>query len=193
MHFTPNMIPLSCQFYATLILVSLCFGLVAMCLMLAAIYGIGGAELVLAVVALCLFGLLRTLLPTSLDTHSYHLCDDEKEIHQLAIETFVLQQNEERCTLISPKCVPSLSAKVDDHPLSACSCCPICLHTFETGDEVSIAKCHHAYHSQCLNMWLPKSATCPYCRQNLKYHDEKSPSKPGAWGIFEGIFDSVYS
>jgi Ring finger domain len=186
MHSTQSMIPqFYCQFYVCLVLVAVFGGVSAFCLAFMTIYGVSGVGLVLALSLACFVGLARMLMPpwapSPVDEFSYFKSSgEEKLVKRLALDTFVLGKNEEM--------------------ISACSCCPICLHAFETGDEVSIATvCHHAYHASCLKQWLPKSCTCPYCRQDLElrspldgmtYSDIR---KPGAWGIFEGIFDSIYS
>ncbi|KAI4304605.1 hypothetical protein MLD38_040090 [Melastoma candidum] len=43
--------------------------------------------------------------------------------------------------------------------------CVICLSHFEE-DEVgrSLAKCGHAFHMECIDMWLHSHTTCPICR-----------------------------
>ena len=178
---TPTMFPLSYHFYASFVLVSVVAGVSTFCMALISIYGIGGIELLLALGFVCFFGLLRLVVPSLSTTAVYYdpFTEEEAKMDNMAVETFILQENEKK-TL-------------------ACSCCPICLCTFHTGDEVSIAvTCRHTYHSDCLNMWLPKSATCPYCREDLEVKlpvekDSSGVRKPGAWGVFEGIFDSVYA
>lgn len=179
MHFSPSMIPLSYQFYASLVLVSVFGGVGAFCLTLVAMYGLGGIELVLAMLFVSCFGLLRLVIPSwSQSTSDAYGFWEEKKIEDLAIDTFVLQENE---------------------PMTAsCSCCPICLFEFQAGDEVAVvSSCKHAYHTECLKLWLPRSTTCPYCRRDLelKCPDDIGSSdvrKTGAIGMFEGIFDSVY-
>lgn len=49
------------------------------------------------------------------------------------------------------------------------SLCPICLESFQFGDEVSrINSCRHTFHSKCLSIWTANSTTCPCCRQDFK-------------------------
>ena len=163
------------------------------------IYGTGGVELVLGLSCVGLFGLVRTLMPpwsTVADEDFYFSSDtnnnkyNAKLLHELAIDTRVLRKkNENDAKLIS-----------STYNNSSCS---ICIHDFEAGDEVSVViACHHAFHSECLKMWIPKSATCPYCRQDLeivRQNEEETSDirtgegrKVGAWGIFEGVFGSIY-
>ena len=45
--------------------------------------------------------------------------------------------------------------------------CPICLDTFEEGQDLSWSqeqKCHHIFHAECLEPWLMKHDDCPCCR-----------------------------
>jgi Ring finger domain len=179
MHFTPSMVPLSYQFYASLVIVSIVGAVCAFCLTLAGVYGIGGMELVLTVGFISFFGLLRLYRQSTSSMGDYDPnLWEENSSHNLAIETFELEEIK--------------------HQIPSSSCCPICLYEFQSKDQVSIAvTCKHAYHSECLKLWLPKSATCPYCRHDLiqKYPEDAGSStsrKHGSLGIFEGIFDSIY-
>lgn len=127
----------------------------------------------------------------------------------LAIDTYVLEEKEQsEDDEVSCRCCPSSSS-----PSSfSSSCCPICLNTFQVGDTVSKARtCGHMYHEECLAIWLSKKTSCPYCRQDLEiqYNQDdssdiyKPPSNSnnnntnngtnGVWGIFDGIFDSMYT
>ena len=48
--------------------------------------------------------------------------------------------------------------------------------------------------SECLSIWLAKSPSCPYCRCDFEIPETetKRVSKNGVWGIFDGVFDSIY-
>lgn len=203
MHFAHASIPLeSCyHFYACLLLVGIFGGFVSFCLELMIIYGTGGVELVSGLSLVGLLGLIQTLMPpwsTAADEDFYFSFDNSnsneyntKLLDELAIDTMVLRKkNKSDAKLISSPCGGGYS-------------CSICLHGLEAGDEVSIVTaCHHAFHSKCLKMWIPKSATCPYCRQDLEIvreNDEEETSDNihsgegrmhfGAWEMFEGVFD----
>lgn len=199
MHLSHGMMipPLICyHFYALLVLGAVFGGATASCLAFLTLYGVGGVELVLGISLFSILGFLLSVASSTWAPSRYDLSissvpyrtssspsfcgKGRRDRTELSIDTFVLNHNEEM--------------------ISVCSCCPICLNVFEAGDEISIATvCHHAYHSHCLKQWLIRSTTCPYCRQDLeiKRTDEAmAPSdirKAGAWGIFEGIFDSIYS
>lgn len=178
MHFSPSMIPLSYQFYASLVLVSVFGGVGAFCLTLVAMYGLGGVELVLAMLFVSFFGLLRIVIPSlSQSASDRYAFWEEKKIEDLAIDTFVLKEEHEM--------------------IASGSCCPICLSEFQVGHDVAVvSRCQHVYHTECLKLWLPRSTTCPYCRSDLELRcpetrGSANVQKTGAFGIFEGIFDSI--
>jgi hypothetical protein len=175
------------QFYACLIVVALFGGVSILAVALMTLYGIGGVELIVSLCFVCFYGLARLLMPPWYNTRSSFLSsnsdveDDDFYNHpkKLAVTTYILEEKEE--------------------VIWSCSCCPICLLNFKTGDSLSMGRvCGHVFHHECLGLWLPKSSTCPYCRQDLVQRRTTSSSagevqKPGAWGIFDGIFDSVYT
>lgn len=48
--------------------------------------------------------------------------------------------------------------------------CPICLESFEIGQELSWSrqnKCYHIFHTQCITPWLMTRYDCPCCRTSL--------------------------
>ena len=42
--------------------------------------------------------------------------------------------------------------------------CVICLDDFESGQTIRRLPCNHSFHSECVDTWLRKNATCPNCR-----------------------------
>lgn len=45
--------------------------------------------------------------------------------------------------------------------------CSICLETFKKGDKISITKCNHIFHKNCINVWFINKKICPLCKNNL--------------------------
>ena len=45
--------------------------------------------------------------------------------------------------------------------------CIICLEGFNEGENVSLIKCGHVYHSECLYTWMLKKPVCPLCDEEL--------------------------
>lgn len=43
--------------------------------------------------------------------------------------------------------------------------CAICLESFTINDMVSVMKCNHNFHAECLEEWLTKHRSCPLCRR----------------------------
>lgn len=46
-------------------------------------------------------------------------------------------------------------------------CCPICLVSYEEGDELRVLPCNHFMHKKCLDVWLENHPSCPTCRHSL--------------------------
>lgn len=47
--------------------------------------------------------------------------------------------------------------------------CYICLGIFQDGDEVKVLpRCHHCFHSDCVDKWLTTQSSCPLCRASLR-------------------------
>ena len=45
--------------------------------------------------------------------------------------------------------------------------CPICLDELNDENKICNLKCNHVFHEDCINKWLTKKSTCPYCRMYL--------------------------
>jgi hypothetical protein len=46
--------------------------------------------------------------------------------------------------------------------------CAICLAAFDKGQNVKILPaCRHVFHTECVDMWLPRRAQCPVCRTEV--------------------------
>jgi len=46
--------------------------------------------------------------------------------------------------------------------------CSICWGKVEENTKIT-TQCNHVFHKNCLNKWLNKQQTCPYCRQECLY------------------------
>lgn len=59
--------------------------------------------------------------------------------------------------------------------LSSEEICSICVEGFKNGEEVlRLSDCTHAYHWDCIKMWLMKKRECPMCSQNMRANMLKS-------------------
>ncbi|KAF6140947.1 hypothetical protein GIB67_030158 [Kingdonia uniflora] len=55
--------------------------------------------------------------------------------------------------------------------------CAVCLSEFEDDDTLRLLTvCNHAFHPDCIDLWLVSHTTCPVCRRNLE-PSENSPEK----------------
>ncbi|KAL8097954.1 hypothetical protein AgCh_030902 [Apium graveolens] len=47
--------------------------------------------------------------------------------------------------------------------------CAVCLEIFKDGDKCRLLpNCKHTFHTQCIDSWLSKTASCPMCRTTLE-------------------------
>ncbi|KAI9091068.1 hypothetical protein K1719_028338 [Acacia pycnantha] len=52
--------------------------------------------------------------------------------------------------------------------------CAVCLAEYNHHDQLRLLpKCHHAFHSECIDAWLASHVTCPVCRARLKPAEEE--------------------
>ena len=46
--------------------------------------------------------------------------------------------------------------------------CAVCLNEFQQGEKLRvIPNCSHAFHIDCIDVWLQNNANCPLCRRNI--------------------------
>ena len=46
--------------------------------------------------------------------------------------------------------------------------CPICYVDYENNQQIKKLNCNHAYHENCLSIWLEKKKECPVCKVEIK-------------------------
>ncbi|KAH7542729.1 hypothetical protein FEM48_Zijuj02G0105400 [Ziziphus jujuba var. spinosa] len=72
--------------------------------------------------------------------------------------------------------------------------CVICLSDFEDDDiGRNLPKCHHAFHVECIDMWLGSHSNCPICRAPaavMTTSDGKSSAIVGGQEGNDGIISS---
>jgi len=63
--------------------------------------------------------------------------------------------------------------------------CVVCLLEFEDNEQLRLLpNCNHAFHPECIDMWLLSHTTCPVCRKSLVPTEEANPTDTGD-GIIE--------
>lgn len=67
-------------------------------------------------------------------------------------------------------------------------CCSICLCEFEDGEECRSLPCMHAFHAECVGMWLERSEQCPLCKANVFVSQVVNRRRGGGAGNSESEF-----
>ena len=62
----------------------------------------------------------------------------------------------------------SLYTKNDGDKNEAPSCC-ICLAPMKINQEVTLLKCQHLFHYNCLDKWVENKEVCPFCRGKIEF------------------------
>ena len=171
MHFTQGFVPLQLwhQFCAYLLVVGIFGSCALFCLSMMIYHGTEGIELASVLCIVGLFGLERLLIPTWSTVTSeedLYLSSDSNRMRNFCSANLLIER------AVETK-IHGVRNKKDDavfvHHDFRNSPCSICLQCFETGEHVAVVcRCNHAFHSKCLQKWIQKSATCPYCRQDLE-------------------------
>ncbi|XP_031114330.1 RING-H2 finger protein ATL16-like [Ipomoea triloba] len=54
--------------------------------------------------------------------------------------------------------------------------CAVCLSEFQARETLRVLpKCDHAFHSDCIDIWLQNNATCPLCRTSIAAGKSRTP------------------
>ena len=77
--------------------------------------------------------------------------------------------------------------------------CCICMDNISPGQSATKSVlCGHTFHQDCLECWISKSCSCPYCRRDLHRYSASKEStsgfeRPASLSIFENVFFSLES
>lgn len=58
--------------------------------------------------------------------------------------------------------------------------CAICLGNWEEAEVIKITPCGHAFHEECLGVWLKTARTCALCRRDLAEAERDAAAAPAA-------------
>ena len=50
--------------------------------------------------------------------------------------------------------------------------CVICQEIIEKNNDIKKLSCQHIFHSKCIDPWLSKEKSCPFCKEEHKFSDE---------------------
>lgn len=56
--------------------------------------------------------------------------------------------------------------------------CAICLSPYEKNNKIRFLPCKHHFHSECIDQWLLKNKSCPFCKRLIDQLDNPSAPAP---------------
>lgn len=88
---------------------------------------------------------------------------------ELSLEGFFSQlqaQHPDRIRPASSSAVRRIEKKPVDRAMTE-EVCTVCQDKFKRGQQASVLRCEHSFHTDCLDPWLRTNDTCPVCRQTV--------------------------
>ena len=84
------------------------------------------------------------------------------------VGSLVIKAEKPKIKLEKIKMNKSLYTKNDGDKNEAPSCC-ICLAPMKINQEVTLLKCQHLFHYNCLDKWVENKEVCPFCRGKIEF------------------------
>ena len=84
------------------------------------------------------------------------------------VGSLVIKAEKPKIKLEKIKMNKSLYTKNDGDKNEAPSCC-ICLAPMKINQEVTLLKCEHLFHYNCLDKWVENKEVCPFCRGKIEF------------------------
>ncbi|OAY28769.2 hypothetical protein MANES_15G089501v8 [Manihot esculenta] len=88
------------------------------------------------------------------------------ELHEEMLDEVSSNIEKEAESKFIDRLLPSVKYEEDEEIKLKYEDCAICLNDYRDGELCRIfPMCKHMFHSDCIDIWLEKSLTCPICRQ----------------------------
>ncbi|XP_006350134.1 E3 ubiquitin ligase BIG BROTHER-related-like [Solanum tuberosum] len=106
------------------------------------------------------------------DTYSDDIEEEEEEeevVEEEDINEFVDQDMSEyfeRSTCYVT-CVMDVDNNEDGDDDEEKEACAICLLEYKDEDNIGTLQCGHEFHAECINKWLQRKKSCPFCRASV--------------------------
>mmetsp|Transcript_52927 Transcript_52927/g.99422 ORF Transcript_52927/g.99422 Transcript_52927/m.99422 type:complete len:132 (-) Transcript_52927:283-678(-) len=68
-------------------------------------------------------------------------------------------------TALSPR--SSTTAASNSFKSQSSLCCPCCLSSMQSSEEIALLRCGHLYCEACIQSWARRSTQCPVCRASM--------------------------
>ncbi|KAH0710263.1 hypothetical protein KY284_011690 [Solanum tuberosum] len=103
------------------------------------------------------------------DTYTDDIEEEEEVVEEEDINEFVDQDMSEyfeRSTCYVT-CVMDIDANEDGDNDEEKEACAICLLEYKDEDNIGTLQCGHEFHAECINKWLQRKKSCPFCRASV--------------------------
>ena len=84
------------------------------------------------------------------------------------IGSLIVKSEKPKIKLQKIKMTKDLYTKNDGNINEIPSCC-ICLSPMKINQEVTLLKCQHLFHFNCLDKWIQNKEVCPFCRGKIEF------------------------
>ena len=89
----------------------------------------------------------------------------DEDLEQALSTSFSDSNNFERCEMIPIEFSTILYNSVDNKYVD--KECSICLMEFDSENKLSVTKCSHVFHNDCIKEWSKYKIECPICRSDM--------------------------
>ncbi|XP_022757201.1 putative RING-H2 finger protein ATL69 [Durio zibethinus] len=102
-----------------------------------------------------------------------------------------LEQPEQQIRGVEPivvAAIPTLRFNSEAFSSTEDAQCSICLGEYQEKEVLRIMpKCGHYFHLSCIDVWLRKQSTCPFCRLPLQDSSEAKYMRPATFRITQSM------
>ena len=96
------------------------------------------------------------------DTYTDEIEEEEEEEEEVVEEEDMSEYFEKSTCYVT--CVMDIDTNEDDEEQDACA---ICLLEYKDEDNIGTLQCGHEFHAECINKWLHRKKSCPFCRASV--------------------------
>ena len=106
------------------------------------------------------------------------------------IGSLIVKSEKPKIKLQKIKMTKDLYTKNDGNINEIPSCC-ICLSPMKINQEVTLLKCQHLFHFNCLDKWIQNKEVCPFCRGKIEFSEINKRKEDKKINIIRGNINNI--